>query len=105
MELTAAIRALEALREPCRVELHTDSRSVSDAINKGWLDSWRSRGWRRKDGEIKNPELWRRLADLLDMHEVKFIWVRGHADDGYNNRCDALAVAESRARGGKQDAT
>ncbi|MDR1589679.1 MAG: ribonuclease HI [Oscillospiraceae bacterium] len=96
MELMAAIAALEALREPCGVELYTDSRYLSDAINKGWIEAWRARGWRRKGGEVKNPDLWRRLDALIGAHDVKFIWVRGHADNEYNNRCDELAVAESR---------
>jgi ribonuclease HI len=97
MELTAAIEALSALREPCAVELYTDSRYISDAINKGWLASWRNRGWRRKDGPVKNPDLWQRLDELLAIHDVNFNWVRGHADNEYNNRCDQLAVTATRA--------
>jgi ribonuclease HI len=102
MELTSVIKALEALKEPCEVALYTDSRYVADAINKGWLDGWRQKGWKRKGGEVKNLDLWQRLAGLLDVNEVTFHWVRGHVSSGdgghhdYNNRCDALAVAETK---------
>lgn len=96
MELLAAIVALEALREPCRVRLYTDSQYLASAINEGWLRSWRAKGWKRKGGEVKNLELWQRLTPLLEKHEVSFIWVKGHADNPYNNRCDEMAVAESR---------
>jgi ribonuclease HI len=94
MELTAVITALEALKEPCRVELYTDSKYVSDAINEGWLKSWVKKGWRRKAGPIKNPDLWLRLIPLIETHTVKFIWVKGHAENEFNNRCDELAVSE-----------
>ncbi|MBE6949417.1 MAG: ribonuclease HI [Ruminococcaceae bacterium] len=94
MELIAVITALEALKEPCKVELYTDSKYVSDAINQGWLKSWVKRGWRRKDGPVKNPDLWQRLLPLLETHMVEFIWVKGHAENPYNNRCDELAVME-----------
>jgi len=93
MELTAAIEALSALTEPCAVRLYTDSKYVSDAINKGWLKSWQRQNWRKKDGEVKNPDLWQTLLPLLEKHDVEFIWVRGHADNEWNNRCDELAVA------------
>jgi len=95
MELVSVIAALEALREPCEVELFTDSQYVANAINLGWLDSWRKRGWKRKGGEMKNPDLWHRLAPLLEGHEVKFVWVKGHAENEFNNRCDELASAEA----------
>lgn len=96
MELTAVIEALSKLSEPCAVTLYTDSKYVSDAINKGWLKSWQQKGWRKKDGEVKNPELWQALLPLLNKHSVNFVWVRGHADNEYNNRCDQLAVAYRR---------
>lgn len=95
MELTAVIEALSALTEPCMVTLYTDSKYVSDAINKGWLKSWERQNWRKKDGEVKNPELWQRLLPLLSLHHVRFVWVKGHAENEYNNRCDELAVAET----------
>lgn len=94
MELIAVISALEALKEPCRVELYTDSKYVADAINQGWLKSWIRRGWRRKDGPVKNPDLWKKLLPLMEVHMVEFIWVKGHAENPYNNRCDELAVME-----------
>ena len=96
MELTAVISALELLKEPCRVEMYTDSRYIVDAIEKGWLEDWKARHWRRKDGALKNSELWQRLDELLAVHRVSFVWVKGHAENEYNNRCDALAVEESR---------
>jgi ribonuclease HI len=98
MELTSVISALGALREPCEVELYTDSQYVSNAINNGWLDSWKRLGWKRKSGEVKNPDLWKQLAPLLTGHSVSFIWVKGHAQDRYNERCDELAVAEAESR-------
>ena len=94
MELTGAIRALEALREPCQVTLYTDSQYLANAVNLGWLRSWKKLGWRRMDGPLKNPDLWQRLDALLETHRTQFVWVKGHAENEYNNRCDALAVAE-----------
>lgn len=94
MELLGVISALELLNRPCQVELYTDSRYIEQAINDGWLISWKKRGWRRKDGELKNPELWQRLDGLLMTHEVTVRWVKGHAENEYNNRCDELAVRE-----------
>jgi len=94
MELFSVISALEALREPCRVMLYTDSQYVANAINMGWLTSWQQKGWKRKGGEVKNPDLWVRLLPLLEINDVTFEWVKGHADNEYNNRCDELAVAE-----------
>ncbi len=96
MELTGVITALAALREPCRVTLCTDSQYIANAINQGWLDSWQKRGWKRKGGEVKNPDLWQALIPLLEKHDVTFVWVKGHAENEFNNRCDELAVAESR---------
>lgn len=93
MELISVITALETLREPCEVELYTDSQYVSNAVNLGWLGSWRRTGWKRKGGEVKNPDLWQRLVPLLDKHNVTMIWIKGHTDNEYNNRCDELAVA------------
>lgn len=95
MELLGVITALEMLKEPCSVDLYSDSRYVVDGITKGWAKGWRARGWVKSDKKpAKNPELWGRLLDLLDRHEVRFHWVKGHADNPYNNRCDELAVAE-----------
>ena len=96
MELTAAIRALEALKEPCDVELYTDSRYLADALEKGWVYNWRANNWRKPDKKpALNVDLWQQLLALLETHTVRLHWVQGHADNAYNNRCDKLAVAES----------
>lgn len=95
MELTAVISALEALKEPCEVVLTTDSKYVCDGIEKGWARSWRANGWRKSDKKpALNPDLWGRLLDLLEVHKVSFVWVRGHAGHPENERCDQLAVAQ-----------
>jgi ribonuclease HI len=95
MELTAVIAALEALKEPCQAELWSDSRYVVDALEKGWARSWRAKGWMRNKKEpALNPDLWERLLELTEAHELRCHWVKGHADNPYNNRCDAMAVAE-----------
>lgn len=94
MELIAAISALEALKEPCEVELWTDSQYLARAVNEGWLAGWKRRGWRRKEGELKNPELWQALDTLLARHKVSFNWLKGHDGHEYNERCDALAVTQ-----------
>lgn len=95
MELMGAITALEALNEPCVVRLTSDSKYLVDAVTKGWLASWRRGGYRRgKPNEVKNPDLWERLAAQLERHSVSFIWVKGHAGHPYNERCDRLAVAQ-----------
>lgn len=96
MELTAVIRALEALKEKCRVTLTTDSKYVSDGITKGWAASWKARGWKKADkSPALNPDLWGTLLDLCELHEVKFVWVKGHAGHPYNERCDTLAQSEA----------
>ena len=95
MELTAVISALEALREPCAVELYSDSKYVIDALSKGWAESWRKKNWIKSDKKpALNPDLWERLLDLTAVHTMRYHWVKGHADNEYNNRCDALAVGE-----------
>lgn len=92
MELVAAIMALKALKRPCRVTLHTDSQYIRNAVEKGWLDSWRSNGWRTAGKKpVKNQDLWQELIPLLDKHDVRFVWVRGHSGDKENERCDELA--------------
>jgi len=97
MELSAAIFGLEALKEPCAVDLYTDSRYLVDALEKGWLRGWKKNGWRKADkSPVLNRELWERLDAQLERHQVRFHWVKGHAENPWNNRCDALAVAESR---------
>ena len=97
MELTAVIRALEALKEPCEVELWSDSKYVTDALAKGWALSWRKNGWRKADKKpALNPDLWDALLSLADTHTLRCHWVKGHAENEFNNRCDEMAVAESR---------
>lgn len=92
MEVLAVIKALEALKEKCIVNLYSDSKYVVDAINKGWARKWKANGWKKADkSRAQNVDLWERLLALLDMHEVKFIWVKGHADNIENERCDLLA--------------
>ena len=93
MELMAAISGLEALKEPCKVTLYSDSKYLVDAYNQGWVYSWQKSGWRRGKDELKNPDLWDRLFNLTSMHEVTFVWVKGHNGHDYNERCDALATA------------
>ncbi len=96
MELTAVLRALEALKEPCTVELYTDSKYISDAILKGWVFSWQKNGWRKADKKpALNVDLWEHLLTLMAQHTLHLHWVKGHADNPYNNRCDQLAVAQS----------
>ncbi|MEG1243177.1 MAG: ribonuclease HI [Oscillospiraceae bacterium] len=101
MELMGAISALNALNEPCAVDLFTDSQYIANAINKGWLKGWKAKNWKRKDGELKNVDLWQELDRLLSTHEVSFHWVKGHADNEFNNRCDTLAVSQRDKFAGK----
>ncbi len=95
MELTAVISALRALKEPCQVELYSDSKYVIDALQKGWAWGWRKKGWIKSDKKpALNPDLWETLLNLTAKHEMSYHWVKGHADNKYNERCDRLAVAE-----------
>ncbi len=94
MELTAVIEALSALKEPCEVTLTTDSKYVCDAINKGWVFSWKNNNWKKADKKpALNVDLWEKLLSLLEKHKVEFVWVKGHNGHKYNERCDALAVS------------
>ena len=102
MELLGAITALECLKEPCEVDLWSDSRYIIDALEKGWAHRWREKGWmRNKKDPALNPDLWERLLALTETHEVHCHWVKGHADNPYNTRCDAIAVAERDRYAGK----
>ena len=93
MELTAAIVALQALKEPCDVTLSSDSKYMIDSITKGWAVSWRAKGWKKGDkSPALNPDLWETLLNLLEKHTVEFVWVRGHNGHAYNERCDTLAT-------------
>lgn len=95
MELTAVIEALGALNQPCNVVLTTDSKYVCDAINKGWVYSWKKNGWKKSDKKSAlNVDLWEKLLPLLEKHNVEFVWVKGHNGHPYNERCDTLAVSE-----------
>ena len=91
MELTAVIKALEALKEPCGVRLYSDSSYVCDSINKRWAFNWERNGWMRKSEQVPNADLWIELLELLKKHDVAFLWVRGHAENMENERCDELA--------------
>jgi len=94
MELKAAIEGLKALNRPCDVELYSDSAYLVNAYEKGWIDSWKKNNWKTASKDpVKNKELWEELERLREIHTVKFIKVKGHADNEYNNRCDELAVA------------
>lgn len=93
MELTAVIEGLTALKEPCQVTITSDSRYVVDAITKGWAKGWKARGWKKADKKpALNADLWEKLLDLLENHDVTFCWIRGHDGHPENERCDALAV-------------
>lgn len=95
MELTAVIEALKALKEKCHVILTTDSKYVCDAINKGWAVSWKKNGWRKSDKKpALNQEMWEELLTLCEIHEVEFVWVKGHNGHPENEICDKLAVSE-----------
>ncbi len=95
MELTGVISALEALKEPCVVELWSDSKYVIDALEKGWAVSWKKKGWIKSDKKpALNPDLWEKLLALAEKHEMHYHWVKGHADNEQNNRCDRMAVEQ-----------
>ena len=92
MEMMGAIAALEALKEPCKVKLYSDSRYVVDSIDKGWAKKWQANGWRRnKRDPALNVDLWQRMLDVLEKHDATFLWLKGHAGHPENERCDMLA--------------
>ncbi len=100
MELLAAINGLKMLKEPCEVDIYTDSSYVFNAFSKGWIFSWVKKNWIKADKQpVKNVELWEELLKLSQYHTVNWHKVKGHADNAYNNRCDKLAVAEYKSRG------
>ena len=93
MELMAVIIGIEALTKPCKVEVISDSKYVTDAFNLHWLESWIKKGWKRgKNEEVKNIDLWKRLLKAMEPHQVTFTWVKGHAGHPENERCDLLAT-------------
>ena len=96
MEMTAVLRALEALKEPCRVVLCSDSKYVIDALSKGWAKKWRANGWKRGDKKpALNPDLWEQLLNACERHEIEYQWIKGHAGHAENERCDELAVEQA----------
>ena len=97
MEMTAVIRGLQALKEPCKVRLYSDSKYVIDAVTKGWAEGWKKRGWVKSDKKpALNSDLWEMILQLLKIHQVDLFWVKGHAGHTENERVDHLAVAGSR---------
>ena len=104
MELLGVIAGLEALKRPCEVTIFSDSEYVVNAITKGWLMSWRAKGWKKSDKQpVKNIDLWERLLPLLEQHKIEFKWTKGHAGNVENERCDVLAVAASKQADLSQD--
>ena len=96
MELSAVIFALEQLKEPCHVVLTSDSQYVLDGLKKGWAKGWKRRGWKKSDGKpALNPDLWERLLDAAEKHEMEYHWIRGHNGHAENERADRLAVAQA----------
>ena len=100
MELTAVIEGLSALKEKCKVTVYSDSKYVVDAFLQGWVISWKNAGWRRGREALKNPDLWERLLNLTEQHDVLFVWVKGHDGHSYNERCDKLATSFADSFGG-----
>ena len=95
MELLGVITGLSALKEPCRVILTTDSKYVVDSVTKGWVYGWKKKGWIKSDKKpALNVDLWEQLLPLLEIHDVTFNWVKGHAGHPENERCDRLAVEQ-----------
>jgi ribonuclease HI len=93
MELMGVIYGLEALNRPCSVEVYSDSKYIVDAFNQGWIDSWLKKDWKRSQNDpVKNIDLWKRLLEATETHQVSFIWVKGHSGHPQNERCDELAT-------------
>ncbi len=96
MEMMAAIKALQALKRPCQVALYSDSAYLINAFSQGWLAKWQKNGWLTSKKEpVENQDLWRQLLELAQTHEISWHKVKGHSDNPYNNRCDAMAVEEA----------
>ena len=96
MELTAVIEALSALKEPCEVNLYSDSKYVIDGLSKGWAQGWKKNGWKKSDkSPALNPELWDKLLELSEKHKLKYFWIKGHDGHPENERCDTLATTEA----------
>lgn len=104
MELTAFIEAVGLLKEPCEIRYCSDSQYVINGLEKGWAKGWRARGWKKADkSPALNPDLWAKALDLAEQHRITYVWVKGHAGHPENERCDQLAVAQSKAHGGRQN--
>ena len=104
IELTAFIEAVGLLKEPCEIRYCSDSQYVINGLEKGWAKSWRARGWKKADkSPALNPDLWAKALDLAERHRITYVWVKGHAGHPENERCDQLAVAQSKAHGGRQN--
>jgi ribonuclease HI len=97
MELTAALQALQALKQPCQVDLYTDSEYLKRGVTE-WMAGWRRRGWKRKEGELANADLWQALDQAIQRHQINWHWVRGHTGHRDNERVDELARAGIRSR-------
>ena len=95
MEIMAVLKGLEMIKEPCNVTVYSDSAYVVNAVEMGWLDGWKKNNWKKADkSQVKNIDLWEKLLEFMKIHNVKFVKVKGHSDNEYNNRCDKLAVTE-----------
>ena len=104
MELMGCIAGFEALNRPCRVDVFSDSKYLTDAFNQHWIENWVKHDWNRgKSGPVKNPDLWKRLLRAMEPHEVTFYWVKGHAGHPENERCDRLATAAADGSDLKED--
>ncbi len=104
MELMAVITALEAIKEPCEVEVYSDSKYVIDAMEKGWIHSWRLKGWVKSDKKpVKNTDLWQRLYKAAQVHKMSWKWVKGHVGNKYNERCDYLATSAAKKKNLPED--
>ena len=104
LELTAFIEAVGLLKEPCEIRYCSDSQYVINGLEKGWAKGWRARGWKKADkSPALNPDLWAKALDLAEQHRITYVWVKGHAGHPENERCDQLAVAQSKAHGGRQN--
>lgn len=100
MELMAVIKGLRALNTPCEVTIYTDSAYVHNAFKNGWIIAWQRNGWKTKNKEdVKNQDLWKMLLNEMKPHQIRWVKVKGHADNEYNNRCDALATGEIKKHG------
>lgn len=97
MEIMGVIAGLEALTKPCNVTVISDSKYVTDTFNQNWIEGWIKKGWKNSSGPVKNVDLWQRLLKAMEPHEVKFVWVKGHAGHPENERCDALATSAADA--------